>query len=189
MSLKDRYDSDSGKNTKPVTPFVRQLNRALDAACNPFFESPRKRTSREQYEACWRECVHPELSANESLAIRVNLGEFYHRNYPERVREIAEYKYILLNPATVIEVSDIQRAKEALGFTPESLRLPPEPSDMVPPREIAGYVKPRPTPPPTPTPPKPRPVVEPPKQEPVDEQEPEGVPVVFDDKQGDDLPF
>lgn len=146
MSLRDDIANETGSGDskkQPKNAFIKYLNRAGSMASNPFFESGRKRTSREMYEACWRECTSMDLTADESHMIRLNLGEFYHRMYPERVQQIEEYRFALRDPATVIEVSDRQRAVEAHGFTPESIRLPPDPADLPPvtPQEIAKSVK------------------------------------------------
>lgn len=136
MSLRDDIAKQtSGKsNAKPLSPFATYLHRATEALHNPWFESDHKRTFRERYEACWRECVSPNLTADESFWIRINMAKYFVYSDPERVKAVTvpvrgggtETAYILLDPSGVVDVSEEKRARAAQGFKPASLALPPE---------------------------------------------------------------
>lgn len=98
-------------NTEPKQPkdaFTRQLNRAFDAAVNPFFETNTRRDDRQRYESAWREATHSSLTKAESDCIRRNLAELWARNHPERVAPCARVNHaagelILIDPRTVEE--------------------------------------------------------------------------------------
>lgn len=147
MSLKDEINNQTGssKNVKPVTPLVNRRNRAGECVGDPWFESPHhKRTERERYEACWKECVAMDLTAQESTILRRQYAQYYERSYPERVLnagtldEPGTYRGLLKDPASVVDVSDEKRRREFTGFKLDSLRTPPE--APVTPQEIVGKV-------------------------------------------------
>jgi len=97
-----RGQGPSGNNQKPLSPLARQLNRALDAASDPFFENDHvKRTPMEQYNATWKEVTHPDLMPREIDLLRVSIGTHWIDVHPERVQRCDDGPYrraMLLDP-------------------------------------------------------------------------------------------
>jgi len=96
-------DINSSREPRPFkSPYIRQLNRALDMASDPYFENDRRRRGPgEQYNATWREVTHADLMPYEIDRLRLSIGTHWLDVHPERVQRCDEGPYrraMLLDP-------------------------------------------------------------------------------------------
>lgn len=107
--LKEMLDAQAvpveSKAKQPKSLFIRQLNRAIFMATNPWFESDKRRSERVMFERAWDEANHEMLTPSERLCIRGNIGQHWATTFPDRVLPIVNpgrgSPWLLRNPEDV----------------------------------------------------------------------------------------